>query len=105
MSNGYPRYTRLGQDEDEPQLELREQVTLTRNSEPKGVYFSNGNEPKRRIDYVLVYETNQNDDSDSTKEASLQSIRKMFEDNLRKEKLLIEYDELSLPQVRVQCNA
>jgi len=107
MSNGYARYTRLSQDEDElePQLELREQATLTTRSEPKGVYFSNGNEPKRRIDYVLVYETKQNDDSDSSKERSLQSLRKTFEDNLRKEKLLIEYDELSLPQVRVRCTA
>jgi len=107
MSNGYARYTRLSQDEDELelQLELREQATLTTRSEPKGVYFSNGNEPKRRIDYVLVYETTQNDDSDSSKKRSLQGLRKTFEDNLRKEKLLIKYDELSLPQVRVRCNA
>ena len=107
MSNGHARYTRLSQDEDEleSQLELRKPVTWTSRSEPKGVYFSNGNEPKRRIDYVLVYETKQDDDSDSSKETSLQSLRETFEDNLRKEKLLIEYDEVSLPQVRVQFNA
>ena len=105
MSNGYARYTRLSQDEDElePRLELREQSTLTTRSEPKGIYFSNGNEPKRRIDYVMVYETNQDDDSESSKERRLQSLRKAFEDNLKKEKLLIEYDELPLPQVRVLC--
>ena len=106
MSNGYARYTRLSQDDDElePHLELREQSTLTRRSEPKGIYFtcSNGNEPKRRIDYVLVYETKL-DDSDGSEERDLQSLRKTFEDNLRKEKLLIEYDELFLPQVRVRC--
>ena len=105
MSNGYARYTRLSQDEDElePQLELREQSTLTTKLEPKGIYFSNGNEPKRRIDYVLVYETNQDDDSKSSKERSLQNLRKTFEENLKKENLLIEYDEFSLPQVRVLC--
>ena len=103
MSNGYARYARLSQDEDalEPQLELREQS----RSEPKGIYFSNGDEPKRRIDYVLVYETTQDDGSDSSKERRLQDLRKTFEDNLRREKLLIEYDELALPQVRVRCNA
>ena len=107
MSNGYARYTKLSQDEDElePRLELREQSTLSTRSEPKGIYFSNGNEPKRRIDYVLVYETKQDDGSESNKERNLQSLRKTYEDNLRKEKLLIEYDEVSLPQVRVRCNA
>lgn len=103
MSNGNARYTRLSQDEDalETQLELREQS----RSEPKGIYFSNGNEPKTHIDYVLVYETKQDDGSESSKERNLQSLRKTFEDNLRKEKLLIEYDELDLPQVGVLCNA
>lgn len=105
MSNGYARYTRLSQDEDElePQLELREHSTLTTKLEPKGIYFTNGNETKRRIDYVLVYETNQDDDSKSSKERSLQNLRKTFEENLKKENLLIEYDEFSLPQVRVLC--
>lgn len=105
MSSGYARYTRLSQDEDElePRLELREQSTLKTRSEPNGIYFSNGNEPKRRIDYVLVYETKQDDDSDSSKERSLQSLRNTFEDNLRQEKLLIEHDELFLPQVRLRC--
>ena len=103
MSNGYARYTRLSQDEDalEPQLELREQS----RSEPQGIYFSNDNEPKKRIDYVLVYETTQDDGSESSKDRSLQDLRKTFEDNLRREKLLIEYDEVALPQVRVRCNA
>ena len=107
MSNGYARYTRLSQDEDElePQLELGELSTSTTRSEPKGIYFSDANGPKRRIDYVLVYETKQDEDSESSKERSLQSLRKTYEDNLRKEKLIIEYDELSLPQVRVRCNA
>lgn len=105
MSSGYARYTRLSQDEDElePRLELRGQSTLKTRSEPNGIYFSNGNEPKRRIDYVLVYETKQDDDSDSSKERSLQSLRNTFEDNLRQEKLLIEHDELFLPQVRLRC--
>jgi len=105
MSNGYARYTRLSQDDGElePQLELREQSTLKTKTEPKGIYFSDGNEPKRRIDYVLVYETNQDDDSKSSKERRLQNLRKTFEENLKKENLLIEYDEFSLPQVRVLC--
>lgn len=101
MSNGYGSYTRLSQDEDEleRQLELREQSTITTKSGPKGIYLSNGAEPKRRIDYVLVYEKTEHDDSDNSKERRLQSLRQEFENSLRKEKLLIEYDESFLPQV------
>lgn len=102
MSNGLIGYTRLSQDEDEletARLELREQSTLT-TTEPKGIYFSNGAEPRRRIDFVLVYETNEDDDLDNEEERRLQSLRDGYENSLRKEKLLIEYDEHFLPQVR-----
>ena len=108
MSNGYGGYTRLSQDEDELelQLEVREQsISNAARSEPKGIYFSNGAEPKRRIDYVLVYETTEDDDSDNSEQRRRQSLRQAFEDSLRKEKLLMEYDERFLPQVRAGCLA
>ena len=101
MKNGSAAYTRLSQDEDDLELELKEQAT----SEPKGIYFCrDGAEPKKRIDYVLVYETNhQDDDSDDSEQHRLQTLRQVFEDNLRKAGLLIQHDEFSLPEVCVDC--
>ena len=97
MSNGSAAYTRLSQDDDDLELELREPLT----KEPKGIYFSDGSEPKKRIDYVLVYDTKHDSDSDDNEQNELQSLRQVFEDNLRKAGLLIEYDAFVLPEVRV----
>ena len=100
MNNGSVAYTRLSQDEDDLELELTEQST----SEPKGIYFRDGAaEPKKRIDYVLVYETNNDDDSDDSEQQRLQTLRQVFEDNLRKTGLLIQHDEFFLPEVCVDC--
>ena len=102
MKNGSAAYTRLSQDEDDLELQLKEQST----SEPKGIYFCrDGTEPKKRIDYVLVYETNHDDDDDSddSEQHRLQTLRQAFEDNLRKAGLLIQHDEFFLPEVCVDC--
>lgn len=102
MSSRFDGYTRLSQDEDEVKdvrMELREKSTLSRRA-PKGVYFNDGAPPRRRIDYVLVYETNQNgNDSNDSKQTRLRNIRQAYEKSLRKEGILIEYDEIISPQV------
>lgn len=98
MKNGLNGYSRLSQDEedknDNTQLELREESDRRL---PKGVYFSDDAQPAKRIDYVLVYETNQKDQANSND--SKQYQRKAFEDCLRKEGLNIEYDEVVSAQV------
>lgn len=98
MKNGLNGYFRLSQDEedknDNTQLELREESDRRL---PKGVYFSDDAQPAKRIDYVLVYETNQKEQANSND--SKQHQRKAFEDCLRKEGLNIEYDEIVSAQV------
>ena len=96
MNIGSNGYSRLSQDEDGIELELKK--------EPRGIYFSDGMEPKKRIDYVLVYETNTESDSDDTEQKRLETQRQVFEDNLRKEGLSIEYDELISSKVCVSAS-
>lgn len=96
MNIGSKRYSRLSQDEDDIESELK--------NEPRGIYFSDGMEPKKRIDYVLVYETNTESDSDDTEQKRLETQRQVFEDNLRKEGLSIEYDELISSKVCVSAS-
>ena len=93
---GSAAYTMLSQYEDNVELELREQSAPR---EPKGIYFSDDAEPKKRIDYVLVYETNQDDDSDDSEQSRTKTLRQEFERSLRKAGLLMEYVELCLPKV------
>ena len=93
---GSAAYTMLSQDEDDVELELREQSAPR---ESKGIYFSDDSEPKKRIDYVLVYETNQDDDSDDSEQSRMKTLRQEFEGSLRKAGLLMKNVELFLSKV------
>lgn len=98
MNNGSAAYTKLSQDEEALELDLREQPS----NEARGIYFRDDAESKKRIDFVIVYETNTDDISnDSEQSTKLENLRNAFENNLRKAGILIEYDEVSLPEVCV----
>ena len=60
----------------------------------RGLYLSGAGQPRRRTDYVLVYETCQEDEStdeeSAAEEARLASFRTTFEKQLERQGLILQ---------------
>ena len=83
-------------------LDVVRPSSSTNDGGPTGVYLG-GPGPKKRIDYVLVYETceeKENEDEESQKKAKdLDDQRKAFESSIESEGLILDHTDVISPQV------
>lgn len=84
-------------------LEMVEPSFHTNGGEQKGLHLGDG-EPRKKIDYCLVYERceeKESKDDEAKEEAEkLEGMRRAFEASLVSAGLVIEHKEHALPQVR-----
>ena len=86
-------------DENDVLLEMETRTSAAQaEDQGKGLYFNDG---RRRIDYVLVYETSEEKkDEDAVKEQEEHAQkREAFEKNLEKAGLQLEREHKTSPQV------
>lgn len=83
-------FTRLSNEEEENELDSVNFST----DDNRGLYLSGADQPRRRTDYVLVYETcqeNESTDEESAAEvARLASLRTTFEKQLEEQGLILQ---------------
>lgn len=94
-------FTRLLEDDEENELDSINFST----DDNRGLYLSAGaGEPRRRTDYVLVYDTcqeNESVDEESAAEAErLKSLRTTFEKNLERQGLILQRKTRVVQKVR-----
>lgn len=87
--NKFP-FTRLSNEEEENELDSVDFST----DDNRGLYLSGAGESRRRTDYVLVYETCQEnestDEEPAAEEARLASLRTTFEKQLERQGLILQ---------------
>lgn len=87
--NKFP-FTRLSNEEVENELDSVDFST----DDNRGLYLSGAGESRRRTDYVLVYETCQEnestDEEPAAEEARLASLRTTFEKQLERQGLILQ---------------
>ena len=90
-------------DDGDVLLEMVEPSFHAKGLEQKGLYLEDAG-PKKKIDYVLVYERceekESKDDEAKEKAEKLEGMRQAFEATLKSAGLVIERKEHALPQVR-----
>lgn len=83
-------FTRLSNEEEENELDSVNFST----DDNRGLYLSGAGQPRRRTDYVLVYETcHENESTDeelATEVARLTSLRTTFEKQLEGQGLILQ---------------
>lgn len=96
-------YKKAPDDGADVLLEMVEPSFHTNGGEQKGLHLGDG-EPRKKIDYCLVYERceekESKDDEAKEKAEKLEGMRRAFEASLVSAGLVIEHKEHALAQVR-----
>ena len=93
-------FTRLSREEEENQLDSVNFST----DDNRGLYLNGAGQPRRRTDYVLVYETCQENESTDEELAAevtrLASLRATFEKQLEEQGLILQRQTRVVQTVR-----